>query len=293
MNFLNPSARCNTKIDAMKDIPKGKFCSLCQKKVHDLSEYSHSEIEELIRNNPKGFCAKIEPRHTQSVFNSNERKLSNDFIESKKVEYSHSSRFTLLKTTAIASSLLFYTNTVAQKNVSNTEQTIKKHASVEKLLPENPQLITITGTTNLKNMEYLNVSLYTLEKVYHTQLNEDGSFSLQIPPSALRLINLFSINSSFDEEFFEVKKEDLKNLKFNSQLKDEYLKMPYGGITIQQPSPTTLIALNGKFTNDNKAISKSLQLFSDRYTLYRIPKVHMHIFTKKENFTEIFLIYID
>jgi hypothetical protein len=41
----------------MRDIPEGKFCDLCSKKVYDLTKLSHSEISDITeRNHGEKFC---------------------------------------------------------------------------------------------------------------------------------------------------------------------------------------------------------------------------------------------
>jgi hypothetical protein len=49
---------CSEIWETMTDIPEGKFCEICSKKVWDFTEKSSEEIENILLENPK-LCGRI------------------------------------------------------------------------------------------------------------------------------------------------------------------------------------------------------------------------------------------
>jgi hypothetical protein len=59
MSFYNISEPCHENWDRMKASEKGRFCSSCNKHVHDLTARTGEEIEHIIHSSSDGLCGRL------------------------------------------------------------------------------------------------------------------------------------------------------------------------------------------------------------------------------------------
>lgn len=203
---------CEESWEKMNEISGGKFCDLCEKKVWDLDQISNKEIDRII-DDTKQICGK------KSL-----------------VRPAFSSVFLALTLTSA-------TYSFAQSNNKNVVENVYQKD------------ITILGklvSTEKRKLLLGEISLITLEKIYHAKADENGNFTLIFPEKALTEHNIIRIDYSIldynNKEFTDYKSSILKTNellgKQNFEIEEKY--MTIGAVSISSEKPPDFYFFDGK-----------------------------------------------
>lgn len=203
---------CQQLWEVMQEIPDGKYCDVCDKKVWDLDQFPEFEISRIIKTN-ESVCGK------------------KSFIKP-----TFSSIFLAL---TLTSSITTYTqaqNKSVIENASHNEIIIKG------------RLVSITKRKLISG----EISLVTLEKLYIAKADEGGNFILTLPEKALTEYNIIRIDyTSLDfnnKEYSDSKSSIFKNNellgKQDFEIEEKYTTI--GAVVITSPEPPDLYFLDGK-----------------------------------------------
>ncbi len=203
INYLKIDKPCSEDFSKMNPSESGRFCQLCEKNVVDFTQLSALEIAQIMQNSNGKICARMKESQLQSpIIEYNvQRKAKNSF--------SNITAGLLVATTLAGQPAMAENNAVntvfstSLKGTSETDNSLAQKA--EKLLSSDS--ITFRGRVVLDEtgqpLENVEVSIVTLSKSYKCLTTEQGTFSLEIPKSALKEKNIVSIT------FNELKRKDL------------------------------------------------------------------------------------
>ena len=146
---------CSEIWETMTDIPEGKFCEICSKKVWDFTEKSSEEIENILLENPK-LCGRI-----------NQTKLN------------------------IASSILI---AVSLTVISCSNQTVVNNNSIENIVDKKVKINGKIKVSSLQILNSTKVQLLTKNRLYKGIIDDNFNFEIEIPESELRDRNIIKID---------------------------------------------------------------------------------------------------
>ncbi|WP_165439385.1 hypothetical protein [Chryseobacterium phocaeense] len=203
---------CGQLWDQMQDFGDGKFCDSCRKKVWDFDQLPATDIDEILKTNDS-VCIK------KSFLKP---ALSGVFLA-----------FTL--TSSIYAPAQTDTKSLA-------ENVYQKNITISGKLVSQYKMKLVSGE----------ISLVTLEKLYHAKADEDGNFTLTFPEKALSEYNIvridYTVEGSNNEEFTDYASSILKTNellgKQNFEIEERYVTM--GAIVISDPQPPDFYFLDGK-----------------------------------------------
>lgn len=290
--YLRIEKPCEEALENMQNIPGGKYCDLCSKKVLDLSNSSDTEILKILQQN-KGekFCG---------IFFKNQlnRPLSEEKIISYQPRKATFSKFAagLALTASIINSYPAQT-TKASIVKSEVLETPKINSEQEKDKTDNGNFI-ISGkiiSSNKNTPLSVKVSFITIQKIYTTQTDKDGNYSLEVPKEILKyesLIEFEPFDYTYDKKLVIYKIEDLRKKRL-IKLEDNGWDKVYGEISYGPPSATerSLVIAEGKKL-DYKLFNKSYSLYHNKYEVHYIPKEFVKFFTSKETINDIYIVFI-
>lgn len=297
---MNPLLRiakpCEEALEKMHEIPGGKFCDLCSKKVIDLSNLNDPEILNLLQHNKgKKFCGILLKHQLELPLLSENIQPSENY--SRKMTFS---KFAVGATLAIsmANSYPAQTKSFTKTEITNGKSTISKQ-SKENETPEKVEdgNIKISGkvisdrTGNA--IPQARVSFITIKKIYSTLTDSNGNYSLEVPAEIIKYENLLEFDgpkNSFSTKLIIVKKEDAFRKNTVKLLENGEFR-EYGEIFFIFPNEKSLVFLENKKL-DYKLFNKSFSLYEDKYRLYYIPKPYSRVFTNDENINDIFITFI-
>jgi hypothetical protein len=290
--YLRIEKPCEEPLENMHDVPGGKHCDLCSKKVLDLSNLNDTEILQILQEN-KGekFCG---------IFFKNQ--LNRPLHEERVISY-RPRKATFSK---IAAGLALTASIINSYPAQTTKPSIVKSAALkapksnsekEKDKTNDGNFI-ISGkiiSSNKGTPLSAKVNFVTVQKVYTTQTDKDGNYSLEIPKEILKyesLIEFAPFDYTYDRKLIIYKIEDLGKKQL---IKLEYngWDQVYGEVSLDAPSATekSLVIAEGKKL-DYKLFNKSYFLYSTKYEVHYIPKEFVKFFTTKETINDIYIVFI-
>ncbi|OIQ18084.1 MAG: hypothetical protein BM557_07660 [Flavobacterium sp. MedPE-SWcel] len=153
---------CHENWNKMTPVEKGRFCSSCQKKVHDFTNVSDKEIKSIL-NNDKSTCGRF--RHDQ---------LNRDLVIPKEKK-----SLWLAASAAIVSFIGIGTHEIVAQEPTNTEQheTNNKVLSDIEIAPTSKSIITGTISDETDPLPGAIVINKMTQQVARTDI--DGKFSIQ------------------------------------------------------------------------------------------------------------------
>lgn len=290
--YLRIEKPCEEPLKNMHDVPGGKHCDLCSKKVLDFSNLSDNEILKILQES-KGekFCG---------IFFKNQlnRPLQNEKaipLHPRKAIFSKIAARLALTVSIINS---FPAQTTKHSIIKSVVLKAPKINSEKKKEKTDDSSFVISGkiiSSNKGTPLPAKVSFITVQKVYSTQTDKDGNYSLEVPKEILKyesLIEFAPFDYTYDKKLVIYKIENLGrkqliNLEYNG-----WDKM-YGEVSFDAPSATekSLVIAEGKKL-DYKLFNKSYSLFSNKYDIYYIPKEFVKFFTPKETIHDIYIVFI-
>ncbi|SHL51279.1 hypothetical protein [Chryseobacterium polytrichastri] len=294
--FLKIEKPCEESLEKMHDLPDGKFCDLCSKKVLDLSELNDSEILSIIlQNKGEQFCG--------IVF-----KRSLNLVLQPEISFSHNHHPRKTSFTKIAAGLALTASMInsypAQTKVvtktefvSSPSKTPKENQKKEDKTGDGNMIISgkvlIKGTN--KPGPETTIHFITPQKVYSAKTDAKGFYNLEVPQECVKAENLLEFSPEgyhYAGKLMIFKKEDLlkKNTLYLSE-NDE--RKQYGDVSVEGlfANEKSLVFLGGKKL-DYKMFNKSFSLFYNKYEVYYIPKAFIKVFTTDENINDLFITFV-
>ncbi|MBW8524685.1 hypothetical protein K0U91_08265 [Chryseobacterium chendengshani] len=290
--FLRIEKPCTESLENMHDVSEGKFCDLCSKTVIDFSHLNKFEITNIIiESRNKKVCGIFFKNHSKE-FSHEEKEIS---YPARKTEFSMIVAGLAL-TASIINSYPAQTKNLVQKEFVNTATSKKeKNQVVNKNVGEN---FTISGRIISGDKQQpisATVSFITISKVYTTNSDKDGYYSLEVPKEILKFESLLEFNPNnyvYDNKLSiytikELGKKQLIKLDYNG------LDKMMGEVSSGPPSATekSLIVLDGKKI-DHKSFNKSYWMYYSRYDIHYIPKEYVKFFTSKEQIEDIYIVFV-
>nr|WP_314495261.1 carboxypeptidase-like regulatory domain-containing protein [uncultured Chryseobacterium sp.] len=139
------------------------------------------------------------------------------------------------------------------------------------------------------------VSFVTILKVYTTQTDKDGNYSLEVPKKILKYESLLDFSP---EDYIYDRKlpiYTIKNLGKKQSVGLDYngLDKMMGDIVLSPPNATekSLVILDGKKI-DPELFNKSYWMHYNRYDLYYIPREFVKFFTDKESIKDLYIVFV-
>ncbi len=284
---------CEEPLENMHDVPGGKHCDLCSRKVLDLSNLNDSEIVKIIQQN-KGekFCG---------IFFKNQ--LNRPLQEEANLSTFSRRKITFSKAAAgLALTASIISSYPAQTKESHPKEIILSTDSRKKVQKEEPEKgnnnFVISGrivTSDKGTPISSEVSFITVLKVYTTTTDKDGYYHLEVPKDILKYESLLEFNPhnyAYDKKLViysieKLGKKQLIKLEYNGSDK------MYGEISFGPPLATekSLVIAEGKKL-EYKLFNKSHSLYTNKYEVHYIPKEFVKFFTPKETINDIYIVFI-
>lgn len=294
--YLRIEKPCEESLENMRDIPEGKFCGLCSKKVYDLTKLSHSEISDITeRNHGEKFCGILvnkKPEQKREEIISIPENISHRKNTFTKVAAGIALTASLANTLPAQTKDVSKTQVVLSGKNSSTEKTQRKNTDGSEKLTAFGRVITNEEGKPVKAY----VSLITINKVYSTETDEDGFYSLKIPQELIQEENYLLEFSSFSYSF----DQKLKVFSRNELRQNTVIKLPDNGaykelgeVSFGPPyaEENSIVFLHGKRL-DYKLYNKSYSLYSSKYNIHYIPKPYTKFFTESDLVKDIFIVFI-
>lgn len=294
--YLKIEKPCKESLKNMHTIPEGKFCDLCSKKVYDLTKLTHSEISDIAeQNHGKKFCGIL-------INKEPEQKREETFSIPEHISY-RKNTFTKVAAGIALTASVMNTLPAQTKNVAKTQVILSgKNLAAEKIQNKNTEggeKLTASGrivTSEEGKPVKAYVNLITINKVYSTETNEDGFYSLEIPQELAQEENYLLEFSPFSYNF----DQKLKVFSRNEITQKSVIKLPDNGIYKElgevsfgppYAEENSVIFLHGKRL-DYKLFNKSYSLYSSKYDVHYIPKPFTKFFTESDVVKDIFIVFV-
>ncbi len=293
--YLKIEKPCGESLENMHNIQGGKFCDLCSKKVHDLSNLTHSEISEVIAHHKDShFCGILINRKPEKTFEKSIEHTEN--ISSGKISI-------IKVATGFALTASMITVPAQTKTISKTEVILThKNLPVERQQGNSKdvhnQFITSGRiiTSEEEKPVKAHVNLITINNVYSTETDINGFYSLEIPEELIQEENylLEFLPFSYDID------QKLKVFNTKELLENNIIKLPDNGIYKElgevsfgppYANENSLVFLHGK-RMDYKLYNKSYSIFSNQYETHYIPKPFTKFFTDSEKVESIYIVFV-
>lgn len=294
--YLKIETPCEASLEKMHNISGGKFCDLCSKKVYDLSSFSHSEILDIIEQNKGGkFCGILINRQPEKTLENSIKRSGN--ISSKKINITKvAAGFAL--TAGMINTVPAQTKTISKiemilshKNVSEENEESNNYETNNKFITSG-RIITSEEEKPVK----AHVNLITVNKVYSTETDANGFYSLEIPKELTHeenyLLEFRPFSFDIDQKLKVFNKKEL--LQNNIiKLADNGIYKELGEISIGPPyaSENSVVFLHGKRI-DYKLYNKSYSIYSNQYDVHYIPKPFTKFFTESEKVESMYIVFV-
>ncbi|MCU7618374.1 hypothetical protein NZ698_14330 [Chryseobacterium sp. PBS4-4] len=291
--FLRIEKPCEESQENMHDVPEGKFCDLCSKKVIDFSVLNDSEISKIVlENKGEKLCG---------IFFK--KQLNRPLIEEKAFHFEQSRRKSFAKvaagialTASIVGSYPAQTTNIVQKELVNSVNS-QKQTVQGKIKTDDGNFIISGRVISGDKQQPLSaeISFITVLKVYTAKTDENGYYSLEIPKDILKYESLLKFKPSYYAYDTKLAIYTIENLGKKQVINLDYNgsdKM-YGEVSINS-SPATdksLVIMDGKKL-DYKLFNKSFSMYYNRYELHYIPKEFVKFFTTKETINDIYIVFV-
>lgn len=242
MNIIQIETPCEEKWDNMQNIPEGKFCDLCLKKVLDLTQKTDDEIFHLLNTSNGKICGRIFSYQSNKSFVRSERTISNQ--ENKK-GYSR-----LVAGLAIAASLTgiqTYAGTFEKPliQISESKDSGEKELDKEKI-SANDFIISgkLINSDTKKPLPNVEVTFITVEKIFKVKTDQDGTYKMIVPDFHIRKNNniLHFDFGGYNDKDYILAKDELKNKEFSFESSEiGELAIITGGISSRKLEPTIFL----------------------------------------------------
>lgn len=260
MNIIQIETPCEENWDNMHDIPEGKFCDLCSKKVLDLTQKTDDEIFHLLNTSNGKICGRIFPYQSNKYFLSSGKTISNQ--ENKK-GYSR-----LVAGLAIAASLTgiqTYAGTFEKPLVQISENKDSREKDLDKeKISDNDFIISgkLTNSETGNPLPNVEVTFITIEKIFKVKTNKQGYYKIIVPDYHIKKTkNILHFDfGGYNDKDYILTKEELKNkeFQFNNEEIDEMVILA-GGISSRKLEPT--IFLNGEIIDEEEFYTLQMKDF--------------------------------
>ena len=167
--FLTIKEPCNQGWENMSVSEKGKFCSSCQKHVHDFSNSTLDEIKKVYEESKDGLCGHVPVKLLQEQYV--EREL-------QKVHYSYLKKFCL-------AAMLCFGATLFTVDAAKASTFYKIRTAFFKTAINNDTILVkgiVQAKSNRERIPFVNVvALVNDTIVASTATDIDGQYTLKIP----------------------------------------------------------------------------------------------------------------
>ncbi|KUJ50530.1 hypothetical protein [Chryseobacterium sp. JAH] len=292
-SYIRIDKPCSESPEKMQNIPDGKFCNLCSKKVTDFSNMTYHEISNILTESTEDkICG---------LFIKENLGKTIDFEISAHLQKLRNSSFT--KVVAGFALTASFIHTYPSQKIQNVKPDAF-HAINFKKTPANSESSTDNGnfllsgqviSSDKKQAVVTDRSFITATKVYKTTSDENGFYELEIPKDILKAESLLEFtphNYVYDRKLviFPIEKLGKKQL-----IKVEYNRLDsmMGEVYFGPPMATekSFVIIDGKKL-DGKTFNKSYSMFPSRYDVHYIPGEFVNFFTTKESITDIYIVFI-
>lgn len=289
-NLIKITDPCTEKLENMQDVPDGKFCSICNKNVVDFSEFTSSEIQDFfVKSRVQQVCGNFTKSKTE--FKSDKKDLQNKDLK-------RNTGFSKIATgLALTASIInLYPSQTTKPFVKESVKKQPQQKDEEQKDKKENSNFTISGKlVSVKDNQPLagSVSFLTPTKIYTAKTDENGNYHLEIPKEILKYESLLEF---FPEDIYHSTKLEIitienlgkkKTVKLENNGWGNYL----GLIESPLPAKNSLVIAEGKIL-DSKTFSKSYSLFPSKYIVRYIPKEFVKFFTKKDEYEDVYLVFI-
>jgi len=164
----------------------GRYCTVCQKTIHDYTQLSNKELVDRLEQNTK-VCA----RFKQSQLNTN-------LMAQKNNRTTKTVLFLSFISSIFISPFAYSQTTNPEARIERiTNSATKFNSNIEN---QSRDTIKITGIVNCNNEPVIGISINVKDKNIGTYTNELGRFSLTIPDGELPLTINFSYVGFISQE---------------------------------------------------------------------------------------------
>ena len=249
---------CSENWENMQDIPEGKFCDLCQKKVLDLTQKTNDEIFQLLDVSNGTICGKI----FKDQSNQNFKTPVNPIIPREKRK-SYSRIVAGLTIAASLTGIQTHATTTITSSIEILESQDKNDNEEAKISNED---FIISGklmnSETGKPLENIEVTFITTEKIFTGKTSKDGIYKLSVPNFYIqKKNNLLHINfGGYNDKEYLLTKDELKKKEFSfkgSEINEVIIVA--GGISKRKLEPTIL--LDGEEITEKEFYDLNLQNF--------------------------------
>lgn len=290
--FLRIEKPCQESLEKMYDVPDGKFCDLCSKKVIDFSHLNKLEITKIIAESKNKKVCGMFFKHNSKEFSHEEKEIP---YPARKTEFSKIVAGLAL-TASIINSYPAQTENLVQRELVNTTTSQKQTDRVVNKTDDGNFIISGRIISSDKQQPIsATVSFITISKVYTTNSDKDGYYSLEVPKEILKFESLLEFNPNNYIYDSKLSIYTIKDLGKKQLIKLDYngLDKMMGEVSSGPPSATekSLIVLDGKKI-DHKLFNKSYWMYYNRYNIHYIPKEYVKFFTSKEQIEDIYIVFV-
>ncbi|KIC64515.1 peptidase associated/transthyretin-like domain-containing protein [Chryseobacterium taiwanense] len=242
MKIFQVENPCEEKWNNMHNIPEGKFCDLCSKKVLDLTQKTNDEIFQLLEISNGKICGKIFQHQSNRSFSRPERIIIN---HEKRKGYSR-----LVAGLTIAASLTgIQTNAVTIQHPSteiSQNKNLKENNSEEEKISDKDFIISgkLINSETGKPLQNIQVTLITKGKIFKTNTNQEGIYKLIVPIFYIQKNNnvLHFDFGGYNDKKYILTKDELRKKEFsfkNNEI-NTFISIT-GGISSKKFEPTILV----------------------------------------------------
>ncbi len=247
---------CSENWGEMIDIPEGKFCNVCSKKVWDFTDKSSEEIEKILLENPK-LCGRI----YKSKLN-------------------------------IASSILI---AVSLTTVSCSNQKVIQNNSIENILDKKILIKGKIDSLKIGFREPQSIKLITKSKLYNGTIDTDNNFQIEVPESIIQEKNILKISYNQIKFGKIIKGSSIHLLSKNDLFSNKTLHaddgmLEIGAVVIVTPTPLDFYYFDGKRISRNKFEKIKKENPNFEY-IYLDEEVMTDIITKNAYVGTVYLLY--
>ncbi|GAB0156876.1 hypothetical protein CHRYSEOSP005_21430 [Chryseobacterium sp. Alg-005] len=293
--FLRIEKPCEESLEKMHDVPGGKFCDLCSKKVLDLYNLSDSEIINILhQKRGEKLCGMVFKNQLNRPLMDTQQTRAHYF---RKMTFSKIAAGAALAMTVVNSYPAQTKNINKTELISSTTKASKENQKKEDVAGDGSVIISGKVLVGKKgnSSENTTVSLITKTKVYSTKTDSKGLYTLEVPKEVIQKENLIEFHPehyTVDTKLEIFRQEELLK-KHTTKLTENDYGSVYGEISIGPPNATekSLVLLGGKKL-DSKTFNKSLYMFYNRYDVHYIPKPYTKLFTTDETITDIYIAFV-
>ena len=261
--FLNIQSPCSENWEQMTPEEQGRYCKACAKHVQDFTALTPLEISQQLQNTKGTLCARVTPQQLKTPLLNLEA--------SKKLELPYANIAAgLLAVTTLTMGPTAQADTTRLKTewVATTDSVVKtKTETPNTEVSDHDKKLELTfrgriiSNATKKPLVHAKVLFVTLQKIYSTYTEKNGSFSLNIPSHLVDEANVIRVDYDslqggrdglylfYDNEDFILSKNELQS--FN-RIYAEPSPMIMGMVFYERPKENPKVYVNGTSMDFNK-----------------------------------------